>query len=76
MEVDGFNALDLVHDLHWVGANKEMLVCLEAIHGVTRTVAGDALVGLNSHKGRGEFATWVWIPGCVERWVQRQAHPG
>jgi hypothetical protein len=74
VKVDGFNSLYLIHNLHWISADEKVLVSLEAIHGVTRTVTGYTGISFYCHQSCGEFFSRVWIPSCVKGRVKRQSH--
>ena len=59
-------------DVHWVLADEELRERLEAVHGVARADADDALVGLDTHDGRVESRAWHRVPGGAKRRVERQ----
>ena len=75
MEIDGLDHLDVTGDLARIPAEEQVLVGGEAVHGVARAVAGDALVGLDPDQGGVEVTARHRVPGSQERRVQWQPHP-
>ena len=75
VEVDRLEDPHVPGDRQRILSDEQMLERGEAVHRVARPDPGDALVGLDPDDGRRERPSRDRVPGCRERWVERQDKP-
>ena len=68
-----FEHADVARDGQRILPDEEVLIGPEPVHGVARTDADDALVGLDAHDGHSERPTRLGVPSGHERRIERDA---
>jgi hypothetical protein len=71
----GLDRADVPGDRERVGADEQVPVGVEAVHGVAGADADDAVVGVDAHDRRVEHGAGLGVPGGAQRRVEREAHP-